>query len=86
MSDTNKSSDLLWVFKDIWKTGTQELNKNMWNLLAATPPKEQQKTNTAAWSLANSLSAALPSWSGNQISHNQEQREKSIIERRKIIE
>lgn len=70
MADTNKSSDLIGVFKDIWQTGTQELSKNVGSMLSSTPP------NQATWWTS-------PSWSWNQINVAQEKWEKEVIERRK---
>ena len=71
MADQNKSSDLMWVFKDIWQTGTQELSKNVGSMLSSTPPNQ-----TAWW--------VVPKWwSWNQITTAQEKWEKEVIERRK---
>ncbi len=71
MTDTNKSGDLLGVFKDIRATGTQELGKNVGSMLSSTPPN----TSPSSWT--------KPTGNGNQISISQEKREKDIIERRK---
>lgn len=72
MTDSNKSWDILWVFKDIWQTWTQELSKNVWSMLSATPSNQ-----------AVAQSGKTPSWNGNQISVAQEKREKEVIDRRK---
>ena len=67
----DKSSDLIGVFKDIWQTWTQELSKNVGSMLASTPP------NTPDGTWWKTVSAS------NQVSINQERREKDVIERRK---
>lgn len=89
-AQSNKSSDILGVFKDIRQTGTQELSKTAWAMLASTPPKSPATTSNgqANDSVAATLWASswsLPSGSGNQISVAQEKREKDIIERRKEL-
>lgn len=79
MTDTDKSNDLIGVFKDIRATGTQELSKTAGAMLASTPPKDTSTTSGAVWAAISSV----PTGSGNQISVAQEKREKDIIERRK---
>jgi hypothetical protein len=71
MADTNKSWDLMSVFKDLWQTGTQELGKNVGSMLSSTPPN----TTETGW--------GKTSWASNQVNIAQERREKDVIERRK---
>lgn len=47
MADTDKSNDLIGVFKDIRVTGTQELSKTAGAMLASTPPKDTSTTSGA---------------------------------------
>ncbi len=71
MADDKNAKDIMGVFKDIWKTGTDELSKNMGSVLTSTPTKE----SSGGW--------GLPKVSWNQISVEVEKREKEIIDRRK---
>lgn len=71
MTDTNKSSDLMSVFKDIRQTWTQELSKNVGSMLASTPPSSP---DGAGWKTTSA---------SKQVNLNQERREKDVIERRK---
>jgi hypothetical protein len=69
----NKSWDLMSVFKDLRQTGTQELSKNVGSMLSSTPPNHADTTSDKAVSASN------------QVSINQERREKDVIERRKRV-
>ena len=61
------------VFKDLWQTGTQELGKNVGSMLSSTPPNHTEAGSGSTTSASN------------QVSINQERREKDVIERRKSI-